>query len=137
MIVLICGGRDYRDSATIARVLDELYSAPEGVTAIVHGDAPGADTEADWWAHRRGVQRVKYPAPWERGRHAGPQRNEFMLRHAKPDLVVAFPGGFGTHDMVSRARKAGVRVVCVQDAGPTGSPPCVEKRGGAGPAGEH
>jgi len=33
-----------------------------------------------------------------------------MLGHS-PDLVLAFPGGRGTADMVSRARKAGVRVV--------------------------
>jgi len=33
-----------------------------------------------------------------------------MLGHS-PDLVLAFPGGRGTADMVSRATKAGVRVV--------------------------
>ena len=29
----------------------------------------------------------------------------------KPDLVVAFPGGAGTLNMVMQARKAGVRVI--------------------------
>jgi predicted Rossmann-fold nucleotide-binding protein len=29
----------------------------------------------------------------------------------KPDLVVAFPGGSGTADMVSRARGAGIEVI--------------------------
>ena len=28
----------------------------------------------------------------------------------KPDLVVAFPGGVGTADMISRAMKAGIKV---------------------------
>lgn len=37
--------------------------------------------------------------------------NAAMLAHAKPDLVVAFPGARGTADMVRRARAAGVRVV--------------------------
>jgi len=33
-----------------------------------------------------------------------------MLDEGKPDLVVAFPGGGGTKDMVRRAVKAGVSV---------------------------
>jgi hypothetical protein len=33
-----------------------------------------------------------------------------MLLEGKPDLVVAFPGGKGTADMVRRARKANVPV---------------------------
>lgn len=36
----------------------------------------------------------------------------------KPDLVVAFPGGRGTADMVKRARAAGVEVIEVD--GPDG-----------------
>jgi hypothetical protein len=32
------------------------------------------------------------------------------LRDHKPDIVVAFPSGAGTADMVRRARKAGVPV---------------------------
>jgi hypothetical protein len=35
------------------------------------------------------------------------------LRVGKPDLVVAFPGGSGTADMVSRARRAHVEVFTV------------------------
>ncbi len=37
-------------------------------------------------------------------------RNQQMLDEAKPDMVLAFPGGRGTDDMVSRAEKAGVPV---------------------------
>jgi hypothetical protein len=36
------------------------------------------------------------------------------LRKGKPDLVIAFPGGRGTADMVARARKAGVPVEVVE-----------------------
>ena len=36
-----------------------------------------------------------------------------MLDHGKPDIVVAFPGGRGTADMVKRAEDAGVRVIRV------------------------
>jgi hypothetical protein len=33
-----------------------------------------------------------------------------MIDEGKPDLVIAFPGGRGAADMVSRAIKAGIRV---------------------------
>jgi len=43
----------------------------------------------------------------ELGKKAGPLRNQRMLDEGKPDLVVAFPGGGGTKDMVSaRLRRA-------------------------------
>ena len=41
---------------------------------------------------------------------AGPLRNQRMLDEGKPDLVVAFPGGGGTKDMVRRSVKAGVPI---------------------------
>ena len=37
-------------------------------------------------------------------------RNARMLVESKPDLVIAFPGGEGTADLVSRAKAAGVPV---------------------------
>jgi Lhr-like helicase len=39
-----------------------------------------------------------------------------MIDEGKPDLVIAFPGGRGTADMVGRARKAGIRVVEISPA---------------------
>jgi len=51
-------------------------------------------------------------ANWaELGRKAGPIRNQQMLDEGKPNLVVAFPGGRGTADIVRRARAAGIEVV--------------------------
>jgi UDP-N-acetylmuramoylalanine-D-glutamate ligase len=38
-----------------------------------------------------------------------------MLDKEHPDLVVAFPGGRGTTDMISRAKKAGVKVMEIKD----------------------
>jgi predicted Rossmann-fold nucleotide-binding protein len=40
-------------------------------------------------------------------------RNQKMLDKGKPDLVVAFPGGRGTSDMISRAIKVPVRVITI------------------------
>jgi hypothetical protein len=36
-----------------------------------------------------------------------------MLKEA-PDLVIAFPGGKGTADMIRKARKAGIQIVEVK-----------------------
>lgn len=56
------------------------------------------------------------PPPMQmlRGKAAGPIRNQHMIDTAKPDLVVSFPGGAGTADMVRRAKAAGVRVIEVE-----------------------
>lgn len=108
MRVLVCGGRDYSDKAFLWNVLDGL--GPPEVSEIVSGMAPGADSIAAEWAERFGFPLHKFPADWSLGRKAGPIRNQRMLDEGKPDLVVAFPGGRGTADMVRRARQSGVPV---------------------------
>jgi len=105
--VLVCGGRDYDDRARVFAELDAL----QPIRMVIHGNARGADTLAGIWCRHRSVQEVACPAQWSKfGKRAGPMRNEAMLGHS-PDLVLAFPGGTGTADMVRRARRAGVRVV--------------------------
>lgn len=53
-----------------------------------------------------------FPADWgSLGKAAGPIRNSLMLTEANPSLVIAFPGGKGTADMISKARAAGVKVI--------------------------
>ena len=52
-----------------------------------------------------------YPADWDtHGRGAGPIRNKQMLEEGKPDLVIAFPGGKGTANMIGQAKEAGIPV---------------------------
>jgi hypothetical protein len=90
---------------------DMAKRASHGFTLLIAGGASGADTLAARWAQDRGVPTQVYMAEWERlGREAGPIRNQRMLTEGKPDLVVAFPGGKGTANMVAQARAAGVRV---------------------------
>lgn len=117
--VLICGGRDFADRAGMTRILDYLnaFGADMGLplprfAAIIHGNARGADRLAGEWARLRGIPEESYPADWGRyGKRAGPIRNQEMLDRAKPDLVIAFPGGRGTTDMIARAEKANVRIL--------------------------
>jgi hypothetical protein len=61
--------------------------------------------------HASKVREAAFPADWKRhGKSAGPLRNQEML-DAAPDLVIAFPGGRGTADMVRRAKSVNVKVI--------------------------
>lgn len=112
MKVLVCGGRAFNDNLMIDRVLLELHTFKKHFTELIHGGAAGVDRLAGLWAKRHGVPVHVYEADWNSfGRGAGPIRNQRMLDDGKPDLVVAFPGGRGTADMVRRAREAGVEVI--------------------------
>lgn len=111
MNILVCGGRTYDDYDVVASVLHDLifveYKGAQ--VAIVHGGANGADKLAGRYAKSKGLCEIVVPANWDvHGRAAGPIRNQWMMDHCKPNLVVAFPGGRGTTDMKWRARKAGV-----------------------------
>ena len=113
MRVLVCGGRDYSDADKMTRILDDLHAATP-FSLLVYGMARGADDLAKMWATARGIERLGFPADWEKyGRAAGTIRNKEMLDKGKPDLVVAFPGGRGTSNMISQSLKAQVRVVTV------------------------
>ena len=94
---------------------------------MIHGAARGADTLAGRWAQDRNIPVREFPAEWRvNGRynnHAGLDRNARMLRHGKPDLVAAFPGGTGTAHMVSIAARADVPVRKFSpDTGNNGAP---------------
>lgn len=110
--VIVCGGRDYADEAAVFRVLDQIKSR-KGPLRIIQGGAPGADLLAFRWAVKQpSCALVNMPADWRtHGRAAGPIRNQQMLDEYAPQLVVAFPGGRGTRDMVRRARAAKVEVM--------------------------
>ena len=111
--VLVCGGRDYGDRETVQRALDRIKPAE-----IIHGAARGADTLAGAYALERDIPCRRFPANWRRhGRSAGFRRNRQMLDEGKPDLVVAFPGGPGTRNMVKIALERGFPVKTVDETG--------------------
>lgn len=82
---------------------------------IITGAARGADRFGGDWAAIEHCLLEEFPAAWEHhGRAAGPIRNRQMLKEGKPDLVIAFPGGNGTANMVKQARQAGVEVIEIE-----------------------
>ena len=106
------------------------FAVKLGTFQIIHGGAKGADALAGAWASDRPAfpEPLAFPADWDNvsvpgavvrtskktGKPynilAGHFRNQRMIDEGKPDLVIAFPGGTGTADMVDRARKAGIEV---------------------------
>ena len=118
MRVIVCGGRDYTDGTTVARVLSALDLSDAVVVVGVDPQRPrGADGLAYSWCQTYDVTVEPHPADWHRyGPGAGPIRNRAMA-DAGAHLVIAFPGGRGTADMVGRARSAGVPVLHVDGGG--------------------
>lgn len=117
--VIVCGGRDFRDIDLLENTLDRIHAERGPILHLWHGNARGADCLASYWARRKeGVREHATPANWSKyGLRAGPIRNQNMLGQ-KPDLVIAFPGGKGTADMVKRAKAAGVEVIEVAPTPP-------------------
>lgn len=110
MKVLVCGGRTFDDKDAVFTALDELDQECS-ITEIIQGEARGADQLSALWASCNGVVCRSFPADWSNlGLSAGPIRNRQMLIEGNPDIVVAFPGGKGTANMVAQAERAGVPV---------------------------
>jgi hypothetical protein len=108
MRILVCGGRDYSNRSRIHEVLSEFDPLH---TTLIEGGAKGADELAYEFARLRQFDARTYFAKWNHyDKAAGHIRNEHMLMDSNPDIVIAFPGGRGTADMVRRAYKAGVPV---------------------------
>lgn len=127
MKVLICGGRDYTDYNQFRDEMEKIaldrfprmkpdeYGNFLYSVHIISGGARGVDTMAIDWAVTNWCNFTEYKADWKKhGKAAGPIRNQQMLNEGKPDLVIVFPGGSGTADMVRRSKKAGIEVIEVK-----------------------
>lgn len=115
MRILVCGGRHYGESDTdeMAEIYFALRDIHEKtpISAVIQGGAKGADQCAADLAKELGIKVVTVPADWTaHGKAGGPIRNQRMIDDFKPDLVLAFPGGRGTADMVARAKASGIEV---------------------------
>jgi hypothetical protein len=130
--ILVCGGRDYgvmpswyppeqsrrlaevasRQAFMLRETLDDYHKMRGPFTDLIHGAAKGADALACRWALRNGLTINSFSANWKlHGKAAGPIRNQQMIDMGKPDLVIAFPGGDGTADMVRRSIVANIEVI--------------------------
>lgn len=110
MIVLVCGGRAYLEIDIVDCVLNTLNQTI-GISKIIEGGAGGADKLSGKWADDNKIEHITENADWSKhGKAAGPIRNKNMLTHS-PDLVIAFPGGRGTANMIKQAKEQGIKVI--------------------------
>lgn len=112
MRIIVCGGRDFANRQALWAALNTINHSERGpIRQVVHGNARGADAMAGAWARENKITEWPVPAEWSKyGNSAGPRRNKQMLG-MDIDLVVAFPGGRGTKNMVKQARSRGVEVI--------------------------
>jgi hypothetical protein len=138
MRVLVCGGRDFgyinlhkpseekeqeykfifSTLNDFARENSDQYNETDNWLPndlfIIAGGARGVDTAAIDWAIIYWVTYQEYYADWEKyGKAAGAIRNKQMLDEGKPDVVIAFPGGKGTANMIKQAEERGIKVIRV------------------------
>jgi len=110
MRVLVCGGRNYTDKSYLFAILNNIHRIHE-IDCIIEGNQKGADRLASLWAKENDVSNLKFDADWTQyGNAAGPIRNRQMIKEGKPDIVIAFPGGKGTADMIKQAKEALLKV---------------------------
>jgi len=99
---IIAGGRDYQFTDADIAWLDTLP-----IREVVSGCTRGADTCGEHYAESLGIPVVKFPADWDtHGKGAGPIRNRQMADYA--EAVALFPGGRGTDNMRTTARRLGL-----------------------------
>jgi predicted Rossmann-fold nucleotide-binding protein len=121
MRAIVCGGRD-ADPHEVCNWLEQFghqdaaealsRSSRTRITTLIHGGARGADEGAAQWGESEGLRVIAYPADWKKhGKAAGPIRNARMIAEGRPDVVIAFPGGRGTADMVRQSSAARIPVV--------------------------
>ncbi len=111
--LLIPGSRNGWDTDNLKhQLLGALIVLASGEgTVLIHGDAPGVDTQAaDIWKGW-GLPVEAHPADWSIGKKAGPLRNQEMV-DLGADLCLAFvaPESRGTRDCLRRAEEAGIPV---------------------------
>jgi hypothetical protein len=111
MRVIVSGGRNCDDISFVEAELSKLHHrAP--IDVVIHGCTGAHAGALEHWARSHGIAIVRYPPNWERFGHRGESlRNIFMLEDSRADLVVAFPGGECTSDLVQRAVNAGLAVL--------------------------
>jgi SLOG family YspA-like protein len=113
MRLLVCGGRHFEDAETVHRELTRLHWQ-KPISVLIHGSVTGVGIAAEAWARRYGIAVVRYPPNWELyGKKAEGLRSDFMLGDSRPALVVAFPGGRHTADLVQRSINARIAVLVI------------------------
>ena len=126
MKVAVIGSREFNDYALLKQLLSK-----EGITQIISGGAPGADSLAIDYATEMGIPWIVYKAKWDDLSHpdarikmntygkqydanAGFRRNKLIVTEC--DRLVAFHDGKspGTFNSMKEAKKQGKKITLVK-----------------------
>lgn len=117
--VVIAGSRtvtDYDEILAAMAFVEPLLRSP--VSAVLCGEARGADTLGRRWATERGIPVESFPADWTLyKKKAGFIRNVDMLKNA--DVLVAIWNGYspGTAHAIRTGRALGLPVFEIPQRG--------------------
>lgn len=116
MRVIVAGSREFTDYALLKKELNRLTKKLDKKKLIVlSGGAEGADKLGEKWCFENMVTYERYlPDYEEHGRKAPLIRNTEMVNNA--DALIAFHlrNSPGTADVISKARKKGLKVKVIR-----------------------
>lgn len=106
-ICLVVGSRSFTDYSLFCTKMDNILSSKADKTLVIlSGGAQGTDSLAEQYAKEREIIFLCMPADWEKGKIAGPERNEKMHKYLashKDRGCIAFWDGKSKGTMYSFA----------------------------------
>ncbi len=106
MRVAVCGGKDFLAMHLISAVLFKVHRANH-ITELLIGNSRGVDEIVNDWAARTGIPVRHINSDWlSYGEDADDVRNQLIIDE-RPDIIVLFPGGKRTNDLLNKAITAG------------------------------
>jgi hypothetical protein len=111
--IAVTGGRNYDNKLVVFNTLDDYVSNIKDTILLMHGGCTGADQLAKEWARLRGIHNAEVEALFNYyGPIGGPKRNKMIIDMA-PNILIAFPGGKGTANMLKQAQDQGIVTINV------------------------
>lgn len=99
----VTGGRYYRNKKKVWEVLNAAKEKFGDRMFLVVGCANGLDRYARWWADENLApdKHKTYYADWDTEPRAGGHFRNYAMATSGLDVLIAFPGGNGTANMVA------------------------------------
>lgn len=117
MRILITGSRDFGDYRGFCDALWAVlaYNDVANLESIISGGLSATDSFSQRWAKSNDVDVLEFLPDWETfGKAATSIRDGKMLTEGRPDAIIAFPGGKGDRDLVTRAETMNIPVYRVE-----------------------
>ena len=109
--ILVSGGRDFKNSKLVDKILNEAFIKYENDIFLILGGADGVDTFAQLWAINNRISHTVLYADWNQfKKRAGYIRNVEMT-NSNPDVAFIFPGNEGTKMMMKICVEKNIEVI--------------------------